>query len=209
MDVGLQNLLQESAHAFGVSFNDKHIQKFSKYLKLLLEWNQKINLTAICEPEQIVTHHFIDSLAVAAYVPAQPDASLVDVGSGAGFPGVVCALVKPWQVTLVERIAKKSAFLLTLRRELNLTFQVVTADMNALNKTFDIAVSRATFSPPEWVQKGTNLVAPNGYLIAMENQNTHSIETPIGFASMPSLEYHVGKSMHRLKGWQRNDSFSI
>src|SRR5262249_4733305 len=97
---------------------------------------------------------------------------LVDVGSGAGFPGLVVALMRPdVRVTAVESIQKKAAFLEAIKRELGLANASVVADrMEALvtaGRRFEAAVSRATFAPAEWVVRGRDLVVPGGCLLAM------------------------------------------
>src|SRR5439155_16859427 len=105
--------LVDGAQRLGVPLDDAAAGKLERYLALLVQWNQRINLTAIVEPDAVVDRHFLDSLALA---PLVGDArTLLDVGSGAGFPGVVLAIARPaLRVTCVESIQKKVAFLQTL-----------------------------------------------------------------------------------------------
>jgi 16S rRNA (guanine527-N7)-methyltransferase len=146
----------------------------SKYLDLLLRWNERINLTAVRDADGIVERHFLDSLAVLPHLPAAA-ASLIDVGSGPGFPGAVVALLRPdLAVTLVESNHKKCAFLETLRRELPLPKARVLSqrieDVLAA-PTFspvDAAVSRATLDLPDWLALGSRLVRPGGIVLGME-----------------------------------------
>jgi len=104
-----RDLLVEGAKAFGVHLNQERITLFDRYLKELLKWNQKINLTAIRTEKGIVLKHFLDSLSVYPYLPAH--ASLLDLGSGAGFPGIPLKIVEPsFGITLVDSVLKKVDF---------------------------------------------------------------------------------------------------
>ncbi|MCK5255542.1 MAG: class I SAM-dependent methyltransferase, partial [Deltaproteobacteria bacterium] len=86
-------VLKEGAKEVGVSLSQEMIQMFFVYLKELKEWNQKINLTALKEDKSIITKNFIDSLSLVPYLPSR--SSLLDLGSGAGFPGIPVKIAKP------------------------------------------------------------------------------------------------------------------
>ena len=104
-----RNLLVEGAMAFGVALEKEAVTLFDRYLTELLKWNQKINLTAIRTEKEIVLKHFIDSLSVYPYL--EVPSSLVDLGSGAGFPGIPLKIVEPaFDVTLVDSVLKKVDF---------------------------------------------------------------------------------------------------
>lgn len=107
--------LVAGAAALGLTLSADALARFVAYRALLLAWNTRINLTAIVEPTQMVTHHFLDSLCCVAALPAAArnvGTALLDVGSGAGFPGVPLAIAFPtWHITLVEATAKKVRFL--------------------------------------------------------------------------------------------------
>lgn len=148
--------------------------EWQKYLDLLLLWNRRINLTAVRDPEEIVEKHFLDSLAVVPHVPAETR-SLIDVGSGPGFPGAIIALERPaLAVTLLESNHKKTAFLSTLRREIPLpNVTVVSERLEVFVRSprftpFDVAVSRATWELPTWLEHGRTLVRPGGTVLGME-----------------------------------------
>jgi 16S rRNA (guanine527-N7)-methyltransferase len=152
-----------------------------RYLALLTTWNRRINLTGARDPEEIRRKHFDDSFAVVAHLPAEAK-RLVDVGSGAGFPGAIIALARPeLEVTLVESNQKKVAFLRALVRELSLANVLVMAErIEALRERdgfqpFDVAISRATFSVPEWLELGPSLVGPGGLVIAMEGAELNEL----------------------------------
>lgn len=196
------------AASLGVTLQEQQLRRFIKYQQLLLQWGRVINLTAIREPEEVATVHFLDSLAVIGLLrnvwQLVPVHTLLDIGSGAGFPGAVCAIAQPdWKVTLVERIHKKTAFLLTLRRELALSYEVQTLDNKRLSGLFDLVVSRATFPPEEWVQIGAAYVNPRGLLVAMVGHQTPPLSAPQGFHLVAEHVYDVGAGPKRLRAWQR------
>jgi 16S rRNA (guanine527-N7)-methyltransferase len=170
VDANATRALLEGAARLGVTLEAAQREQFARYLALLTRWNQRIQLTTVTEPMEVVRRHFLDSLAVAPVLAGV--ASLVDVGSGAGFPGLALAVARPeLRVTVVESIQKKAAFLEAVRRELGLANTEVEAvrmeQLVAHGRTFDAAVSRATFAPREWIERGTALVATGGTLAAM------------------------------------------
>lgn len=212
----LQARVAQGAKALGLALSVETLTRIAIYDELLRQWGSKMNLTAIPldDPARIATHHFLDSLACVARLPeasALPRPTLVDVGSGAGFPGALCALLRPdLQVTLVERVGKKAAFLQTLRRELGLSFGVESCDAERLiaddpSQRFGIAVSRAALPPPQWLALGLRLVAPGGYVLAM----TGAAEpTPAadGGELLAEETYDVGAGAKRLLTWQRRSA---
>jgi 16S rRNA (guanine527-N7)-methyltransferase len=107
-----QTLLATFAHTWGIALSEHQLEQFQRYAAALLEWNQHTNLTAITDRRGIVIRHFLDSLALARVWRDEPPASLVDVGTGAGFPGLPLKLLWPdLRLLLVESIGKKTAFL--------------------------------------------------------------------------------------------------
>lgn len=128
----------------------QHKDKFDQFMKELLEWNEKINLTAITIPSDIESKHFLDSLTLLPFIP-EAAKTLVDVGSGAGFPGIPLAIVRPeLKVTLIESVGKKARFLEHIVEVLKLTnVEVVYARAEEVGRhpdyseKFDIATARA------------------------------------------------------------------
>src|SRR5512136_2480639 len=109
MEAENKDLLVEGARSFGVYLDGKAIESFEIYLKELLKWNQKINLTAIRSEKGIVLKHFLDSLSVYPYLPEH--SVVLDIGSGAGFPGIPISIVHPTvEVTLMDSVRKKVDF---------------------------------------------------------------------------------------------------
>ncbi len=120
--------LQAAARTFGVELSDRQIEQFNAYYEYLVEWNARINLTAITGYSQVETLHFLDSLSIARALPPGQlhDKKLIDVGAGGGFPGVPLAIAFPeLQVTLLEATGKKAIFLDFLARTLALENVVV------------------------------------------------------------------------------------
>lgn len=197
--------LQEQAARLQLPLTAAHREALARYERLLDTWGARMNLTAIRDPAQIATRHFLDSLAlVAALPPADPAQRLVDVGSGAGFPGALCALWRPgWAVTLVERTQKKAAFLEALARELRLPLQVLATDVDRLRETYDQVVSRAAFPPPEWLRRGARLVSPGGALWVMTSEHEEDLQAPPGFTAALDRRYDVGAGPRRLLAFAR------
>ena len=140
---------------------------FAAYFALLLRWNARINLTAIRDEEGIVSRHFVESIACARALPAGI-ATLLDFGSGAGFPGIPIAICRPdIAVTLAESQGKKAAFLREAVRTLGLSTQVYSGRAESLNATFDCVTLRAVDRMPQATLAARRLVSPGGWLAVM------------------------------------------
>jgi 16S rRNA (guanine527-N7)-methyltransferase len=139
------------------------------YLALLQKWNRTYNLTAVRETSQMVTHHLLDSLAIAPHVTAT---TVLDVGSGAGLPGIPLALALPGtQVTLLEASHKKAAFLQQAKTEMQLdNISVVCERVERWNpgRTFEMVISRAFSELSDFVALAGRHRAPGGRLAAMK-----------------------------------------
>ena len=119
MELENRHLLVEGAEAFGIRLNEKQVEAFDLYLEELLKWNRKINLTAIRSEKGIVLKHFLDSLT--AYSHLSKPSSLLDIGSGAGFPGIPLKMVEPsLEITLIDSVRKKVDFQKHIIRTLGL-----------------------------------------------------------------------------------------
>jgi 16S rRNA (guanine527-N7)-methyltransferase len=144
------DLLPTTAATWGMPLSPAQLAQFAAYAAELRRWNERINLTAIADEEGIVTRHFLDSLRCALSWGASP-ASLVDVGAGAGFPGLPLKILRPTlRLTLVESIAKKAAFLEHMVDLLGLAdVEIVDARAEAAGRDpaqrerYDVAVARA------------------------------------------------------------------
>lgn len=203
----LARLMVSGAALQGVTLGDLDVSKLHRYTQLLEQWGQTMNLTAVHGREQVVRRHFLDSLALVGKLPPVaelPSPTLLDVGSGAGFPGVLCALCRPdLRVTLSERIGKKAAFLLTLRRELGLQFEVIADDAARLPPGFGIVVSRAALPLPKWLPFAAALTAPSGLVFAMTSQSEPIPPLPPDLSPYLDESYDVGEGPHRLLAYRR------
>jgi 16S rRNA (guanine527-N7)-methyltransferase len=141
--------------------------RFEDYLSLLLRWNARVNLTAIRDEDGILTRHFVESIFCARTLPAGI-ATLLDFGSGAGFPGIPIALCRPEiAVTLAESQGKKAAFLCEAVRVLGISATVHPARAETLCTVFDCVVLRAVDKMGVAVQAAAKLVRPGGWLALM------------------------------------------
>jgi 16S rRNA (guanine527-N7)-methyltransferase len=201
VDTALVSALRAGARALDIGIDDRLLAGLGRYLELLLLWNRRVSLSSVRDPAGIVEKHFLDSLAVLPHVPGDAT-SLVDVGSGAGFPGAVIALARPaLQVTLVEPIHKKAAFLEALRRELPLpNATVIALRVEAAGVTSDVAVSRATWDLSEWLVRGAALVPDGGIVLGMEGAEEHPLPPgavrhsyPLGAAKRAIVALHVNR----------------
>lgn len=137
---------------------------FENYLALLLRWNARVNLTAIRDEDGILSRHFVESIACAHALPAEI-ATLLDFGSGAGFPGIPIAICRPEiAVTLAESQGKKAAFLSEAVRVLGLSAKVHSGRAEALRAVFDCVTLRAVDKMGLAVQAATRLVPAGGWL---------------------------------------------
>ena len=145
------NLLRDSLTKLDISFNEDMLILFEKYYELLIEWNKRINLTAITEYEDVISKHFIDSALVCRYLNFDDKVRLIDVGTGAGFPGIPIKILNPdCNIVLLDSLNKRIKFLEIVIEELGLG-NIVCIHGRAEDVSrekeyrgqFDIAVSRA------------------------------------------------------------------
>ena len=161
--------LKHGLIALGLNLDGDTQLRLLDYVALIEKWNRVYNLTAIREPEKMVSHHLLDSLAVAPHLHAR---RLLDVGSGAGLPGIPLALANPdMHVTLLDSNHKKAAFLKQAVIELKLANAAVCAERveswQAGDK-FDAIISRAFSEMGEFVRVTRHLLAPGGIFAAMK-----------------------------------------
>ena len=151
--------------------------KLAQYVSLLDKWNRTHNLTAIRDPEQMVTHHLLDSLAVLAHLPGQERLRVLDIGSGGGLPGIPLAIAKrDWRVVLLDSNHKKAVFLRQAVIELDLANVEVCAERVQDYEPyllFDVVISRAFSDLATFATLGRRMVAPGGRLVAMKGLFPH------------------------------------
>jgi 16S rRNA (guanine527-N7)-methyltransferase len=185
-------------------------RRFADYLSLILRWNARTNLTAIRDEDGILKRHFVESIACAWSLPAEV-ATLLDLGSGAGFPGLPIAICRPEiVVTLAESQGKKAAFLNEAVRVLGVSAKVHAARAETLRSVFDCVALRAVDKMGMAVQVATKLVRPGGWLAVMttgaESTNLQSIAgdeytwtepvlLPVGEDRLIAIAKRVGKQV--------------
>ena len=171
--------LLEKASVLDVRFSVEQMEQFNKYMNLLIEWNEKMNLTAIIEPSEIILKHFIDSITILKDI--KDDSTVVDVGTGAGFPGIPLSIMNPTlKITLVDSLNKRLIFLQEVIKELNLkNVELIHARAEEFGRNkkyrekFDIATSRAV----------ANLATLSEYLLPLVKINGQAISMKAGNAS--------------------------
>jgi len=191
----LSRVLAAGITALGLDLDDAAQTKLLDYLALLQKWNRTHNLTAIREPERMLTHHVLDALATLPHLPQPPGLRLIDVGSGGGSPGVPLAVARSdWRVTLLDSKRKKATFLRQVAAELDLRNVAVAASRveDYLPEVpFDVAISRAFAELAPFVACARHLVRAGGFLVAMKGaypqQELAHLPADVQVAAVPAL----------------------
>jgi 16S rRNA (guanine527-N7)-methyltransferase len=171
----LEARLAEPARTLGVPVPPDAFALLAGYADLVLDWGARINLTGARTPEAFADEHLADALPLLAHLPPGPF-RFADVGSGAGLPGIVIALIRPEASgTLLEPVAKKHAFLAHAIRSLGLAGRLIARaerlepHLEAGGRAaYDAAVSRAVWPAVEWASRGLPLLSPGGVLLGLE-----------------------------------------
>lgn len=167
-------IMKEKGKRINVDFSVEQLGKFYRYMELLIEWNEKMNLTAIIEPEEIILKHFIDSLTILKEI--KENDYIVDVGTGAGFPGIpLKIMLEENEFVLVDSLNKRLTFLKEVIKELNLNnIKVIHSRVEEFGQdkkyreTFDIATSRAVANLSVLSEYLIPLLKLNGRCICMK-----------------------------------------
>lgn len=146
----IKNLLQNYIKDYKITLTENQYEQFQKYFELLAEWNEKMNLTAITDESGVALKHFADSLSLLNFVDIPQNSTLADVGTGAGFPGVVLKIARPdIKLTLIDSLNKRLVFLGEVCAQLGIEAELIHsraedgAKDEKLRENFDFAVSRA------------------------------------------------------------------
>jgi 16S rRNA (guanine527-N7)-methyltransferase len=160
--------LTGGGRSLGLDLEKEGVDRLLTHFRLLCKWAERVNLTTISDPGEMAELLYLDSAVLQKYLPE--GARLHDVGTGAGFPGLVVAALRPdVQVTLTEARRKKVSFLKQAAREMGVTSMEIRHrrlgwDDGSVGEQWPEVVSRAAFPPPEWIRQGAPLVAAGGRL---------------------------------------------
>ena len=191
-----------SAQAQGFKLSDRQLKQFYEYAEFLLEYNKKVNLTAIKNPREVAVKHFLDSMLVLKYVNIPPVSSIIDVGTGAGFPGMVLKITRPdLNVTLLDGTNKRIIFLKELNAKLNTNASVFLSraeEAYSLREKFDFACARAVaplnilceFCMP-FVKTGGEFIAMKGGNAARELENAQNAIKILGGKTVLNKQYDL------------------
>jgi 16S rRNA (guanine527-N7)-methyltransferase len=181
----LQQLLMDAGQE---PLEPAQVSQFKDYLSLILRWNARVNLTAIRDEDGILSRHFVESIACARSLPPGV-ATLLDFGSGAGFPGIPIALCRPdLSVTLAESQGKRAAFLQEAARILGISVKVHSGRAESLAVQFDCVTLRAVDRMEQAVEAAARLVSPAGWLVLM---TTESCIEKLQTAAGPGFRWHT------------------
>lgn len=173
-------LFEKDLNHFGVTLTARQTEQFLKYYELLVEWNQKMNLTAITEYDDVMKKHFVDSLSLIKAYDMSRKVSVIDVGTGAGFPGLALKIAYPdFRVTLLDSLNKRIRFLDEVIERLGLS-EVETihgraedfAKPDKLREKFDLCVSRAVANLSSLSEYCLPFVRQGGYFISYKSEKT-------------------------------------
>ena len=203
-----KNIIRQGAQALGVDVSSEQADRFTIHARELIKWNRKVNLTAIADPFEIAVKHFVDSIAAAVIIPS--NISMLDIGSGGGFPGIPLKMLIPnLTVMLVDASRKKISFLKHVFRTLQLekieAHQIRGEDITIApgsqetwsefrkapldrttpvsHKPFDVVISRAVTSLTDFILMALPVLASEGMIVAMCGKVTYS--------EMESLRLHL------------------
>lgn len=197
--------VKSGAARMGLELDDTAAQRFARYYDLLVEGNQKMNLTAVLEPEEAVDRHFLDSIAPAVLGLLPEGVKMVDVGTGAGFPGLPLLIARPdIQLTLVDSLNKRLEFLRGVLEELDLEAEIVHMRAEDFSRQpqyreqFDLAAARAVASVSPLmeyllpcVKRGGAAICWKGPDIVQEAENARKAIFLLGGKAREPIAYRV------------------
>jgi len=229
----LKALLMDCAAEMGVALTDSAAAQFLQYKDLLLEWNEKMNLTAITDPREVVLKHFVDSLTALKVLDVDKPLRVADVGTGAGFPGLPLAIAAPlWEVTLMDALQKRVKFLSAVTEVLGLV-KVPCLHIRAEDagqspehrEQYDAVVSRAVARLSVLAEYALPLIKVGGVFVALKGPHVEEEVSDartaiqklggefekVKDAAIPFTELHhtlviIKKKRHTPTGFPRNAS---
>ena len=177
-----KNEFIQELEKLNIEITEEKLAKLEKFYQLLIEWNQKINLTRIVNEEEVYLKHFYDSLTIVKVIDLNEIQTLCDVGTGAGFPGIVLKIMYPnLNITLIDSLQKRVNYLNEIIKELDLkNIKAVHVRGEDYKEKFDIVTSRAVANIEKLVKYTMHMLNQNGFLIAMkgdiEKELTEEVE---------------------------------
>ncbi len=175
----------EECKRINIFLTPDQLEKLNKFYHLMLEWNQKINLTRITEEKEVYLKHFYDSLTLNKVVDLKKITTLCDVGTGAGFPGIVLKIVFPnIKITLIDSLQKRINYLNEIIKELNLdNIETIHTRGEEYHGKYEVVTSRAVANIEKLTKYTMHLVSKNGIFVAMkgkiENELTQEVRKKI------------------------------
>ena len=165
-----KELFIEELNKLGITITEEQLNKLNKFYKLLIEWNEKINLTRITEENEVYLKHFYDSLTIKKVIDLNEVNTLCDVGTGAGFPGIVLKIIYPHlKITLVDSLQKRVNYLNSIIKELELdNIKAIHSRGEDFKEKFDVVTARAVANIEKLVTYTMHLVNKDGQLVAMK-----------------------------------------
>ncbi len=194
----LKKILEQGLLELHLNLSPEQIKQLLDYLALLQKWNKVYNLTAIINPTEMVILHLLDSLAI---IPHLKGRTFLDVGTGAGLPGLVLAIARPeWHITLLDSNSKKTRFLIQTMAELQLQNIKVICSRVEYWKTeqkFDVITSRAYSDLKQFYEQCSPFRAPSGYLAGMKGKiPTNELENISNYQIIPLSVPHLSQERH-------------
>lgn len=197
MSQQLSEALADEALRLEVELDPQVATSLGRYFETLSHWAQRIRVSGATDPLELIRRHFADSLALSRTIAQAGPLRCVDVGSGGGLPGLPTALLRPdLQITLVEINARKCAMLRTAIHHLGLSCEVLEQRVETLDlgeqELFDVAWSLATFAPPEWLERGAQLIRSGGRVVVFTARPTPISCTGLAHAETFTYALHDG-----------------
>ena len=177
-----KELFIKELNKLGINITEEQLNKLNKFYKLLIEWNEKINLTRITEENEVYLKHFYDSLTIKKVIDLNEVETLCDVGTGAGFPGIVLKIMYPHlKITLVDSLQKRVNYLNSIINDLELEdIHAIHSRGEDFKETFDVVTARAVANIEKLVTYTMHLLNKDGQLVAMkgniEEELTESVQ---------------------------------